>query len=201
METVAGTQGYERVVPRFTELSEEIQFSDLHRVLLPFLPSAPARVLDLGTGTGRDAAALAALGHDVVAIEPMADFLEAAKSLHPLPNIRWLSDHLPDLPEISRDEMGFDFVLCHGVWQHIDDDERAVAMEKVSGLLREGGAFALGLRHGSAGAGTHYFPADSRKTEALAAASGLTTALCLKDQPSLIANKTHVTWTRLVFTK
>ena len=39
------------------------------------LPSAPGLVIDVGAGTGRNAAWLAGLGHDVVAVEPSVGFI------------------------------------------------------------------------------------------------------------------------------
>ena len=198
---VPGTQGYERVRSKFSELSESIDFGQLHACLVDLLPKQGAKVLDLGAGSGRDAAALAGLGCDVVAVEPTAGFLADAKAHHLEPSIRWVSDSLPRLSAL-QDELGsFDFILCHGVWQHLNEPERAVAMPIVGSLLRSGGLFALGLRHGPAGAGTHYFPADAEVTIRLAEEARLSTALRLENQPSAIPNKTHVTWTRLAFRK
>lgn len=196
---VQGTTGYPEVVERFSELSESIDFGKIHRCLLHLLPPPGARVLDVGAGTGRDAAALASMGHDVVAVEPTAAFLAKARGLHPLPNIDWRKGSLPDLAALSTETAGFDFILCHAVWQHLDTEERGTAMARIATLLKPGGVFALGLRHGEAGAGKHYFPADVDGTVDLAECLNLRLTLRLERQPSALANKTHVTWTRLAF--
>ena len=94
---VQGTTGYSEVAERFSELSESIRFGEIHECLLDLLPPPGARVLDVGAGTGRDAAALAGLGHDVVAVEPTAAFLAKARALHPSPDIDWRKGSLPDL--------------------------------------------------------------------------------------------------------
>lgn len=195
-----GTEGYDAVADRFFATVEAIDFAKIHACLLPFLPANGRRVLDLGTGSGRDAAALARLGYTVTAVEPLREFLERARSLHANQPIRWHCDALPELASL-HDEVGtFDFVLCHGVWQHLDDTERATAMRRVADLLSPDGVFALGLRHGAAGAGTRYFEATLDETDTLAEAAGLRRELGLRDQPSAIPGK-PVTWTRCVYRK
>lgn len=201
MAEVEGVAGYSEVASRFCELSESIDFREIHGCILPLIPERGATVLDVGAGTGRDAAALAAMGHSVVAVEPMEQFLAAARARHRSSNIQWVSDSLPGLRALPPEPDQFDFVLCHAVWQHLSNGERAVAMARVATLLKPGGVFALGLRHGPPGAGTHYFPASIAETVALAATANLAVELRLEDQPSALPNKRHVTWTRLAFRK
>lgn len=201
MKQVNGTSGYAEVGSRFCELSESIDFHDIHRCILHLLPEAGSVVLDAGAGSGRDAAALADMGHSVVAVEPMYQFLAEARTKHPSPRIRWVCSSLPDLQELPAEPGPFDFVLCHAVWQHLSIAERPSAMARVATLLKPDGVLALGLRHGPPGAGTCYFPANVAETVALAARMNLAVELCLEDQPSSLPNKTHVTWTRLAFRK
>ena len=77
----------------------------------------------------------------------------------------------------------------------------AAAMALIAALMRPGAVFALSLRHGPAGAGTHVFPTDGLETIRGARACGLVTVLHLPDQPSLMAGKAGVTWTRVAFEK
>lgn len=198
IERVPGTRGYSEAVGRFIELSESVDFERLHSCILDLVPLSPAKILDVGAGSGRDAAAFARLGHKVVAVEPMSEFIDAARRLHPSANIRWVEDSLPRLEQVSSYGC-FDFILCHGVWQHLDERARASALSRVSSLLRPGGVFALALRHGPAGQGTYYFPADAEQTMVDAAQCGLELVLIQRGQPSVMANKPNVTWTRLAF--
>ena len=78
----------------YESLEPEQLTSTLHGGALPHTAS---RVLDIGSGSGRDAAWLAGMGHGVVAIEPSAEMLEQAKALHREAHIQWLHDSLPDL--------------------------------------------------------------------------------------------------------
>src|SRR5271166_5499625 len=69
---VSGTEGYAEEAEALIEQYEKLSFADVHRQVLHLIPTAPGRVLDIGSGTGRDAAAFATMGHEVVAVEPTA---------------------------------------------------------------------------------------------------------------------------------
>jgi hypothetical protein len=59
-----GTAGYEKDLDRLVRKLEAMPFEALHGEVLPLFSPPPARILDLGAGSGRDAAAFAALGYD-----------------------------------------------------------------------------------------------------------------------------------------
>jgi predicted RNA methylase len=63
-------EGYRRNAEELIKRFEEISSADVLAPVIPFLGNLPARVIDIGAGTGRDAAWLAALGYSVVAVEP-----------------------------------------------------------------------------------------------------------------------------------
>ena len=138
---------------------------------LPWLPPGPAEVLDVGAGTGRDAAYLARLGHQVVAVEPVRELREGAQRLHPEP-ITWVDDALPSLSSLDG-RAPFAFVLANAVWMHLDASERAEAMARIAALLGVGGRFALTLRHGPVPQGRRMFPVSGEETAALGAQHGL----------------------------
>lgn len=102
MAPVSGTEGYAEEAENLVERYENIPFADVHRSVLHLIPAAPCRVLDIGSGTGRDAAAFAAMEHRVVAVEPTAEMRLRAIALHRSPQIEWLDDSLPDLAEVIR---------------------------------------------------------------------------------------------------
>jgi SAM-dependent methyltransferase len=74
---------------------EAVAAEKVHAWVVPSLPTSPALILDVGAGSGRDAAWLISRGFEVVAVEPSAGMLAEAQRLHPSPSIRWLSDSLP----------------------------------------------------------------------------------------------------------
>ena len=54
---VSGTENYADEAPELVKRYESISFADAHRLVTHLIPTAPSRVLDIGSGTGRDAAA------------------------------------------------------------------------------------------------------------------------------------------------
>jgi HAD superfamily hydrolase (TIGR01509 family) len=168
-----GTAGYAEAADALAEQYESVTFADVHREALPFLPAAPARVLDIGAGTGRDAAALAALGHRVVAAEPVAELRAHARRLHAGRPIDWVDDRLPDLPALRERGEEFDLVLLSAVWMHLDASERAQGIKRVAELLAPGATVVLVVRHGPVPPGRRMFDVPVEETVALAASVGL----------------------------
>ena len=199
MQRISGTEGYDdtdAMVRRF----EGFSFAALHEPILPLIPSAPARVLDIGAGSGRDAAGFAALGYRVTAVEPTPGLRQRAAELHPSPAIEWIDDSLPDLARITaRGEM-FDVVMMTAVWMHFDEAQRRRGMPIVSGLVRAGGVMSLSLRHGPIPVARRMFAVTGDETVALAAEAGLDCILRIDEQPAFSDNA-EVTWTVLAFRK
>ena len=63
---------YSRHAAALGPVYDAIDPATLHGWLDGVAPAAPGLVLDVGAGIGRDAAWLAGLGHDVIAVEPSA---------------------------------------------------------------------------------------------------------------------------------
>ena len=85
MTPISGTEGYAEEADELFQRYESTSFAEVHRSVLRLIPTAPSWVLDIGSGTGRDAAALAAMGHRVVAVEPTDEMRMRAAALHPSP--------------------------------------------------------------------------------------------------------------------
>ena len=58
---------YERNVESLSARYEAVGGEAIHVWLMDLLPESPAMILDVGAGTGRDAALLAGMGHEIVA--------------------------------------------------------------------------------------------------------------------------------------
>jgi SAM-dependent methyltransferase len=197
---LSGTEGYADEASALVEQYESISFEDVHRHFLHLIPSVPSLALDIGAGTGRDAAALAAMGHRVIAVEPTAELRAEAARLHLSPNIEWMDDGLPELGVISARPERFDLIMLTAVWMHLDEEQRRTAMPVVARLLRSGGILMLSLRHGPVPEGRRMFDVSSDETIELAEREGLRVELCLDNQPGLFG-RTNVSWTRLAFAK
>jgi SAM-dependent methyltransferase len=198
---VAGTRGYAAATLSFIEATLAIDFGELHRNFVPLIPKIAGRVLDIGAGIGRDSSVLAEMGHSVVAVEPTEEFSIAGKQLYPSPAIEWLDDSLPELALLGNHPDQFDFILASGIWHHLGTEEQHRSIARVAQLLRPDGVFALTLRNGPAGAGSHIFPTNGRQLIKTAEDCGLATVLFLENQPSLMKNKAEVFWTKLAFQK
>ena len=57
-------------------------FADVHAEVAHLIPPAPARIADIGAGSRPDAAALARMGHQVIAVEPTAELRAEASAAH-----------------------------------------------------------------------------------------------------------------------
>ena len=194
------TQAYTEQASTLIARYESISFEDSHRDELHLLPAAPGRVLDVGAGSGRDAAWFAERGHCVVAVEPTAAMRVAAMQLHPSPAIEWLDDALPDLTVVHSRGERFDLILISAVWMHLDENERAAAMPRVASLLSPNGLLLLSLRHGPIPAGRRIFDVSGKETLSLASQCGLRPVLNVEAQSVQATNLVAgVTWTKLVF--
>lgn len=195
-----GLEGYAAEAPALLRQYESISFATLHGAFLDLLPPAPARVVDIGAGTGRDAAALAAMGHQVLAVEPTAELRDGGAALHPDPRLAWLDDGLPDLPALRAQGGRFDLMLLAAVWMHLDAADRARAMPVLATLLAPGGQIWLSLRHGPVPPGRVMHAVAPAEVIAQAAGSGLA-LLRRKDDAEDLLGRAEVHWTRLAFAR
>ena len=189
------TSGYSASAQALIDQYESIGFEDVHRPVLHAFPPPPARVLDIGAGTGRDAAALASKGHVVTAVEPTPELREWGQANH-LPSIRWIDDLLPQLPRVCALDERFDLVLLTAVWMHLDAGQQREAMQTLAGLLSSGGLVAMTLRHGPVPEGRRMFDVGAAEVSALAASFGLSTLHSVETGDML--GRDDVSWTFLV---
>lgn len=159
----------ERLVARF----EAVPPRRLFAPMADLLPHAPARVADIGAGSGRDAAWFAAAGHTVLAVEPVAELRAAGMALHPSPRIDWLDDRLPHLAALAPYGQ-FDLVTLCAVWHHLAPTLREIAMARLAAIVAPGGLLILSLRHGPEGLGRPVFAVPPEETIDTAARAGLT---------------------------
>jgi SAM-dependent methyltransferase len=199
---VSGTEGYAEEAEELFRVYESFPAADAHRAVLHLMPAAPGNVLDIGSGTGRDAAWFAAQGHRVVAVEPTDAMRLPAMALHPSPQIEWLNDSLPDLALLCTRGEQFDLVMLTAVWMHLDEEQRRRAMPNLAALVRPGGAVIMMIRNGPVPAGRRMFEISPDETIELAQMHGLHPVLNLRTESSQESNRlAGITWTNLAFVK
>ncbi len=162
---------------RAAELAAEYEALDptgYRTTFASLLPAGRDRLaLDVGAGSGRDAAWLAELGFEVVAAEPAAGMREAGQRLHRDAGVRWVDDRLPALDATHALGLSFDVVLLSAVWQHVAPGERQRAFRKLATLLKPGGLLVVTLRFGPAPAGRPMQEVSLGEIEGLARGHGL----------------------------
>jgi SAM-dependent methyltransferase len=199
---VSGTEGYACEAEELFKLYEGIATADAHRAVLHLIPASPCRVLDIGSGTGRDAAWFASMGHRVVAVEPTDAMRIPAMALHPGPHIEWLDDSLPDLGVLRRRRETFELVMLTAVWMHLDQAQRQRAMPNLAALVRPVGRLIMKIRHGPVPAGRRMFDVSAQETIELARMHDLHPVLNVRTESSQERNRlADVSWTTLAFVR
>ena len=197
---IAGTDGYAKHACALFRRDEALPFEKKHQVVFHLLPTEPSTVLDIGSGTGADAAWFASRGHDVVAVKPTDELRLPGMALHSARTIEWVNDSLPDLAIVRRRGRRFKLVMMTAVWMHLDHKERQVAMPNVASLLAPNGILMMSLRHGPVPDGRRMFEVSAEETTLLAQSCGLQQVLNTRAQSVQPANRhAGVTWTHLVF--
>lgn len=185
--------------PDFVAAYDGLSPESIYEHVIDLFPRGRAKIADIGAGTGRDAAWFAIDGHDVLAVEPVRELREAGKALHTSANIRWLDDRLPHLGAV-RASGGFDLVTLCAVWQHLDDENRGIAIPRLASILAPSGRLVMSLRHGPGASGRTVFPISPDLTIELAKASGLDLLRRREADSVQAANQAMgVSWTWIVF--
>lgn len=180
------------------QLATRYETVDVDAVFAPLaslLPEAPACIADIGAGTGRDAAWLAARAHRVTAVEPTPGLRDAGIARHG-DSLEWVSDTLPDLTALGN--RTFDLIFVNAVWHHLDESSRQTAMSRLSKLTRAGGRILVSLRHGPLPKGQPIEPLDTEQEIDRAQRAGLQLVeRIVTDSRQEHNRQADVTWTWL----
>jgi protein-L-isoaspartate O-methyltransferase len=191
-----GTQGYAENADALVQQYESVTFAEVHRDTLHLFPTQPSRILDLGAGSGRDAAALSSMGHQVLAVEPTPELRHRGQRLHSTYAIDWIDDSLPELSRVLARKEQFDLILLTAVWMHLNPTEQAIAMERLRRLIKPAGLIIMSIRQGPVPEGRRMFNVLPDETETLARGQGLQVVHQWQRQDTLGRPEVH--WTTLV---
>jgi SAM-dependent methyltransferase len=189
------TGWYDAHAPDLVGRYEAVDPASLHDWLGGILPNVRGAVLDIGAGSGRDAAWFSAQGYDVIAVEPSSGMRSEGQRLHPDPRIRWIDDQLPELTILGPLAISFDVVMMTAVWQHLPPSQRDRAFRKIAALVRAGGLLAISLRSGASPAGSEMHPVSLEEIERLARNHGF--AVEKVQQAADQQGRVDISWTRV----
>ena len=112
----------------------------LHALVKRFF--RPGRVADIGCGSGREVAFLAAGGFDAVGYDASDALLEQARLRYP--RLSFQTAVLPGLAGVP--ESAFDNVLCETVIMHLRRPQMLEAVRRLLAILKAGGILYLSWR-------------------------------------------------------
>lgn len=112
-----------------------LELARTQELLRRFLPPAPARVLDVGGGTGVHAKWLAEAGYEVTLVDPVARHVEQASAI--------CSASVGDARALDAGDASYDVVLLLGPLYHLPDEaDRHQALSEALRVVRPGGLVA-----------------------------------------------------------
>ena len=187
---------YSRHAEQLAQRYEKLEPQTVHAAWKHLLPDSKSRILDVGAGSGRDAAWFAGRGHRVVAVEPADNLRKKAIGLHPHDAIHWVNDRLPDLKEVHRLEQVFDVILVSAVWMHLAHSDRSGAFDSLYTLLDPAGIMIIGFRKGTAADGPAMYPVTGDEIRHLAEQCGLDVIINIQNDD--LYNRTEVQWETIV---
>ena len=181
---------------QLTSRYEKLRSQAVHAVWKHLLPDSKSQILDVGAGSGRDAAWLAGRGHSVVAVEPADNLRNKAIHLHPHGAINWVNDRLPELKEVHRLELVFDVILVSAVWMHLAPSDRQQAFGSLYTLLDPAGIMVISFRKGTAADGPSVYALTGDEIRNLARQYGLDVVINIQNDD--LYNRTEVQWETIV---
>jgi ubiquinone/menaquinone biosynthesis C-methylase UbiE len=99
---------------------------ELFTLSLSELTPAPAKILDLGCGTGDLAAAIGQMGYRVTACDIAEEMLAIARTSHAGTTVNWLCLE-PDWKVLPFADASFDGIVASSVFEYLSDVKRVMA--------------------------------------------------------------------------
>lgn len=184
---------YNQNAASLLEQYNSTSFTEVHCDWLHLLPKT-GEVLDVGAGSGRDSAHMAAHGLNIIAVEPAANFRMLGASAHPHSNIIWLDDTLPNLSNTLALNQTFDLILLSAVWMHLTTLERKTAIRILCSLLKPLGSMIITLRHGESGDERLMHPVSHEEIALLLDNTKFTSTLLSKNSNADTLGRKQVSW-------
>jgi 2-polyprenyl-3-methyl-5-hydroxy-6-metoxy-1,4-benzoquinol methylase len=129
---------YRSLVKRYNFYDTE----DIHKSWITTLNFQGLKVLDVGSGSGRDALYYASQGAEVTAIDFSSNMISYAKTKDYLNKVNWIEDELPNL--ISQEHTSyFDLIAATAILMFLSPEDQIVALKRLSELLCANGKIII----------------------------------------------------------
>lgn len=119
---------------------QQTDFSSVRKRVANYFPTTGA-LLDLGAGSGRDAAYFLAQGYDVIAMDGSPAMLEQACRYHPELRNHSVIHRLPAALPLKASSI--DVVYCMSVLMHLEKSAISAVVTDIYNILRPGGIFGF----------------------------------------------------------
>lgn len=122
---------------RLSKREGQLELVRTKELLLRHLPASPARIIDIGGGTGVYASWLASLGYSVHLVDFVPEHVEAALAFGTF------SAEVGDARALSQDDESYDAALLLGPLYHLrSKGDRLQALREARRVVRKGGVVA-----------------------------------------------------------
>jgi SAM-dependent methyltransferase len=135
-------RAYEESASELAGRYETADMADFHGILIRHLPSA-CSILEVGCGSGRDAAFLLKHGYEITAMDASHQMLEEAAKRHPELAPRLHVAAVPFDSDCPLLRLKFSAVLVIALVMHLTDDELKETINQFRGILNPGGTVIL----------------------------------------------------------
>lgn len=139
---------YDTHAASIAETYEGVSFGEVLDGVLPWLPES-GTLLEIGSGSGRDAAFWLSRGFDVSAVDGSAGMIEQAVRFHPELAGRIVCHRLP--AALPFGDGSFDVVVSMAMIMHLPLGDLPQVFAEVARVLRPGGGFAYSVNTARSG--------------------------------------------------
>lgn len=132
---------YEENANSLTSRYESANVSEVQELLLQTFEKN-SKLLEIGSGSGRDASFMTKHNFDVTAIDGSKNMIEEAKKVHPELYTKLFHKTLPNDLEFDKK---FDGVYSIATLMHISEDDLKKTISKIYDLLNQNGKFLISV--------------------------------------------------------
>lgn len=132
---------YDRNAVEYAGYVDDFYSTEQVSAFLGMLPENP-KVIDLGSGSGRDAYIMSQAGAEVIGLDLSAEMVRLAQQKYP--DLEFVHADMLDIP--YPDE-SFDGAWCHGVLFHLESDQDVIrTLAEANRVVKAGGVIHITVK-------------------------------------------------------